>query len=120
MRESKMIIRYRRKGKKLCKIEGCKKIAHNAFGKDCVCYKHADKEKKQCKQCGLRVGRNKGDLCNHCFAKTKKRMTPMAVLIRYVRTAWLVPLGLQGVCARLAVSGRQTRRITWGGYGIFR
>ena len=61
------------KRKKWCKIEGCKKFAHNAFGKDCVCYKHADKEKKQCKQCGLRVGRNKGDLCNHCFAKTKKK-----------------------------------------------
>ena len=50
------------------------------------------------------------------FRKNKnKRMTPMAVLIRYVRTAWLVPLGLQGVCARPAVSGRETRRITWGG-----
>ena len=61
------------KRKKLCKIEGCKKFAHNAFGKDCVCYKHADKEKKHCKQCRVRVGQNKGDLCKHCFTSNNKK-----------------------------------------------
>ena len=61
------------KRKSLCKIEGCTQFVHYSFAKDCVCYKHAAQEKKRCKQCGLRVGRNKGVLCNHCFTPNNKK-----------------------------------------------
>ena len=104
------------KRKSLCKIEGCKQFAHYAFEKDCVCYKHADKEKKLCKQCRLRVGRNKGDLCNHCFTSNNKKYDSNGSTDKLCKNCMARPTRIAGgLCKICRIGGRETLPITWGG-----